>query len=240
MAVTHGHGNPNWTQDEVILALDLYFRCGGSVPSKDDNRVVDVSNVLRSLPYHALESRKESFRNPAGVSFKLQNLRKEATGIGLGNTSKMDKMVWDEFGSNPNLVSKLAEAIREGITLTQAIKENENQDSEDEFFEGRLLTQLHKKRERNRKLRTSLINSRKKSGILTCDMCLCSTKSSDVKIEDAMFEAHHIIPVSSTKERRTLIKDLALLCANCHRLLHRAISVEKKWLSIDDGKNLLY
>jgi len=31
MAVTHGHGNPKWTRDETILALDLYFDCKGHV-----------------------------------------------------------------------------------------------------------------------------------------------------------------------------------------------------------------
>jgi hypothetical protein len=29
MAVTQGHGNPNWTRDETILALDLYLKSSG-------------------------------------------------------------------------------------------------------------------------------------------------------------------------------------------------------------------
>ena len=33
MAVTQGHGNPNWTRDETILALDLFLQLDGNVPS---------------------------------------------------------------------------------------------------------------------------------------------------------------------------------------------------------------
>ncbi len=33
MAVTKGQGNPNWTRDEIILALDLYFDFEEKIPS---------------------------------------------------------------------------------------------------------------------------------------------------------------------------------------------------------------
>jgi 5-methylcytosine-specific restriction protein A len=28
---------------------------------------------------------------------------------------------------------------------------------------------------------------------------------------------------------------MALLCANCHRMVHRAIAQEKRWLSIEEA-----
>lgn len=93
MAVTHGHGNPHWTRDEVILALDLYFDCKGKVPGAADPRVQELSEVLRAFPHHGASARKDSFRNPDGVAFKLQNIRQVATGKGLGNVSKADREV---------------------------------------------------------------------------------------------------------------------------------------------------
>src|SRR5262245_1062151 len=93
MAVTHGHGHPNWTRDETILALDLYFDCKGRIPSGSDDRVQALSELLRAFPYHSRAARKESFRNADGVAFKLQNLRQVNTGKGLGNFSKMDRAV---------------------------------------------------------------------------------------------------------------------------------------------------
>lgn len=79
MAVTQGHGNPKWTREETILALDLYFDCEDQIPSSNDSRVKGLSELLRSFPYHTHAARKESFRNPDGVAFKLQNLRQVAT-----------------------------------------------------------------------------------------------------------------------------------------------------------------
>jgi 5-methylcytosine-specific restriction enzyme A len=115
MARTYGHGNPNWTRNETILALDLYFRCGGCVPSSHDSRVVELSSFLHRLPYHSTALRKESFRNPAGVAFKLHNIHNVATGKGLGNVSEMDRKIWAEFGSSPLQVTKLARLIMQGI-----------------------------------------------------------------------------------------------------------------------------
>lgn len=80
MARTQGHGNPKWTRDETILALNLYFELGGRIPPGNDSRVQELSELLRRFPYHANASRRESFRNPDGVAFKLQNLRQVATG----------------------------------------------------------------------------------------------------------------------------------------------------------------
>src|SRR5512135_2132027 len=107
MAVTHGHGNPRWTRDETILALDLYFDTEDNIPGPNDPDVIDLSNILKKLPIHPYETRKASFRNPDGVAFKLQNLRSVATGKGLKNTSITDKTVWEEFKSNRKLVKDL-------------------------------------------------------------------------------------------------------------------------------------
>ncbi len=83
MAKTQGHGNPDWTSDEAILALALYFDCDGRIPSAEDPRVIALSETLRALPIHAAESRNDRFRNPDGVVFKIGNLRSVATGKGL-------------------------------------------------------------------------------------------------------------------------------------------------------------
>ncbi|WP_459625475.1 HNH endonuclease [Burkholderia sp. 3C] len=233
MARTHGHGNPNWTRDETILALDLYFDLDGRIPSGSDERVKALSEVLRRFPYHAEASRKESFRNPDGVAFKLQNLRQIATGKGLGNVSETDRAVWSEFGAVPTSVKSLANLIRVGLTASES---TEPLKLDAEFTEGRLITELHSRRERQPKLRERLLSSRRSSGKLFCEMCGAPPLSTNAELKEAHFEAHHIIPLSNTGIRITGISDLALLCANCHRLLHRAIAVEKRWLTVAEGR----
>ncbi|RQV71273.1 HNH endonuclease [Burkholderia anthina] len=233
MARTHGHGNPNWTRDETILALDLYFDLDGKIPSGSDERIKALSEVLRRFPYHAAASRKESFRNPDGVAFKLQKLRQIATGKGLGNVSETDRAVWSEFGVSSAAVKSLANLIRASLTASESAGPLM---LDTEFTEGRLITELHSRREREPKLRERLLSSRRGSGKLFCEMCGAPPLSTNTALEEAHFEAHHIIPLSSTGIRITRLSDLALLCANCHRLLHRAIAVEKRWLTVAEGR----
>jgi 5-methylcytosine-specific restriction protein A len=235
MAVTHGHGNPNWTRDETIIALDLYFESGVSIPSSSDQRVIEVSELLRALPYHDQAARKPSFRNPDGVSFKLQNLRQIATGKGLGNVSHMDRQVWDELGNQPNEVKRLANLIKAGIEI--AASEKDDPDEEFEFTEGRTVTEAHKRRERNPTLRKKLISKRRKVGRLICEICGCIEPEDP--LGESIFEAHHILPLAAGEERKTKFCDLALLCANCHRMLHRAISTEKRWIAIPEAQCIL-
>lgn len=237
MAKTTGHGNPRWTRDETILALDLYFRCDGRIPSSNDERVIKLSTLLQHFPYYTADQRKASFRNPDGVSFKLQNLRQVATGKGLGNVSEMDRSIWKDFGENPERVHALALLIAKAAPTMSS--EAQTVDDDDEaFVEGALLTRLHKARERSRRLRPTLLASRRRLGRLSCDLCGCGPMTPDKTLEDAIFEAHHIVPLAELFERRTTIKDSALLCASCHRLLHRAIASRKQWLTIAQAKAL--
>lgn len=239
MAVTKGHGNPNWTEDETILALDLYFDLDGKIPSGADDAVVALSQLLRSFPYHALAARKESFRNPDGVAFKLQNLRQIATGKGLGNTSRTDKHVWDTFGHDPKATKARAQLIRQAISLDPAAYNGDSSDDDVTFAEGRSATDAHKRRERNPKLRRNLIDLRKKANALCCEVCGYKNYSSDARFDEAGFEAHHLKPLAFIGETQTKLSDLALLCATCHRLAHRAIALEKRWLTLAELKQVL-
>jgi len=235
MAKTHGHGNPRWTREEVILALNLYLDCGGIVPSKSDARIIELSTILRQLPAHAISSRRSTFRNTEGVAFKLQNIRQIATGKGLGNVSSVDKAVWNELGKNQPEVKRIAGVIRKAIVLAESALDEID---EMEFVEGMSATQMHKRRERNSKIRSAVIANRmNKSGVLSCEICELNVIGMEEKLADSVFEAHHIVPLSSAQGKvATRIKDMALLCANCHRLLHRIISVRKSWIGIAEAR----
>jgi len=237
MAITKGHGNPNWTREEVVLALDLYHACGGQTPGPSDDRVRALSGTLRAFPHHSQAARQESFRNPDGVAFKLQNLRSVATGGGLTNTSKTDREVWEEFGGDPARTHELATLIRQSIVIVDDLPVPED---EEEFSEGKSATNVHIRRERNKKVRKEVIAQRLKHDGLACDLCGIDGSKVDPEMRESMFECHHVIPLSVIGETKTKVKDMALLCANCHRLLHRAIAKRKHWLSIEDAKTQLF
>lgn len=110
--------------------------------------------LLRSLPYHAEAAKQPTFRNSDGIGFKLMNIRQVATGSGLGNVSSMDRQVWAEFGRRPDEVRRIAEAIKSGITVAAA---EQLPEVDIELPEGRLLTALHVRRERNPKVKRMLL-----------------------------------------------------------------------------------
>ncbi|MBT3031446.1 MAG: HNH endonuclease [Candidatus Thiodiazotropha sp. (ex Lucina pensylvanica)] len=51
------------------------------------------------------------------------------------------------------------------------------------------------------------------------------------KLGEGFAECHHTKPPSTLKPgEKTKLSDLAVVCSNCHRMLHRA----KPWLSIGE------
>lgn len=235
MVATQGQGNPVWSTEEVILALDLYFSAGGALEASDP-RVIKLSELLRSIPYHAKAAKKSSFRNADGVAFKLGNLHNLATGKGFPKVSKTDRKVWEDFGDDPGRVALVAEVIREGLPEVDAM--SLDVDREEEFAEGRLITARHFQRERSPQLRHQLLELRKQVTSLRCELCECSAHPNLEEFSDAMFEAHHQIPLELGL-RKTKVADLALLCANCHRIVHRVMRTYRKWLTVEDVKHIL-
>lgn len=228
MAVTKGHGNPKWSRDEVILALDLYLHTQGKVPSKEDPRVVQLSTVLNSLPLHVDAKKNQAFRNADGVAFKLQNIRQVATGKGLGNTSSVDRAVWSELGDQPQLVAAIASRIRS--TVGEILPSPEEEET---FREGRIVTALHLRRERNPKLRKRVLETAIKRG-LKCEGCGDGPKARDPELLASSFEVHHKQPLALlAEETETRVSDAALLCASCHRILHRMMHQRKEWVSLE-------
>lgn len=103
--------------------------------------------------------------------------------------------------------------------------------------EGRLLTRMHFVRERNRKLIESKRKQTiKKHGKLACEVCKFDFSVRYGERGNGFIECHHTKPVATLASgQKTHIDDLALVCANCHRMIHR----RKPWLSIAELKTHL-
>lgn len=239
MAVTKGHGNPRWNREETLLALNLYFEFNREIPSASDPRIVELSGYLRHLPYHSVARRKETFRNIAGVNFKLQNIRNALTGRGLSNISKMDRDISEEFGDRPDEVARLVKVIRSTVKLLETDDFELMDDFEEEFYEGKSVFVAHRKIERSRKLRQSVLKSRGDHQ-LVCDICNFGRPYLDRSLQEAFFEVHHLIPLANlVEERATTVADISLLCASCHRGIHKLMSIKKTNVTIEDAKNAL-
>lgn len=96
-------------------------------------------------------------------------------------------------------------------------------DIDDVFPEGALSLKQHLARERNAKLVTRAKELRlQEQGELRCDVCNFSFKEFYGEAGEGFIEAHHLIPISQlTNSSPTKLNEIALVCSNCHRMIHK-------------------
>jgi 5-methylcytosine-specific restriction protein A len=92
-------------------------------------------------------------------------------------------------------------------------------ESSDEFFEDVRKRRYHARIERN----GALVRQVKKVRGYECEVCSFNFKKVYGDLGDEFIEAHHLTPISSLTGRVGLdpMKDFAVLCPNCHRMIHR-------------------
>jgi 5-methylcytosine-specific restriction protein A len=223
---------PDWTRDELILALDLYLREPAARSNKNHPGVIELSRTLNSLPIHGELGRESDFRNANGVAMKLGNFLRfdpDYKGAGLSRGNRLEEEVWSEFASDPNRLTRVAASIRLhiGDSLVEELAVDEA-----EAIEGALLTRVHHTRERSaaivRRKKAAVLQ---RTGVLECEACEFDFANRYGALGEGFAEVHHLVPLSElTPSRRTRLSDLAVVCANCHRMIHR----RRPWLSIDE------
>jgi 5-methylcytosine-specific restriction protein A len=228
--------NPNWTRDELILALDLYF----DHPSPDQTHpaVAELSALLNRFWSTREHRGVASFRNPSGVSMKhskFQRLDPRYQGRGrrgLAHGARLDEEVWNDFAGDRQRLRSTAHAIRAVIDQMPELTAAPDATSEEEAegAEGTLLTRLHHYRERDGRLvRRKKAEALKRRGRLACEACGFTFREHYCERGDGYIEAHHTMPLEALEPgSRTKLSDLALLCANCHRMVH----ARRPWLSM--------
>jgi hypothetical protein len=89
--------------------------------------------------------------------------------------------------------------------------------------EGRLTLIAHLRRERNRSLVSAKKREmRKQLGMLVCECCGYEFGGPG-DVRDGCCEVHHLKPLSAlTGPIETRLADLAVVCANCHRMIHHS------------------
>lgn len=88
------------------------------------------------------------------------------------------------------------------------------------FFEGGKEGRLHRRVERNRRL----IKQVKKKKGCRCEACKVTFKEVYGELGEDYIEAHHLVPFADLKASAVAldpVKDFAVLCSNCHRMIHR-------------------
>jgi 5-methylcytosine-specific restriction protein A len=226
--------NPKWHRDEIILALELYFDKDLGPMDSGNPKIIALSELLNRLPIFEIKPDKKTFRNPNGVTLKLSNFKAldpKYTGKGMESFSKLDKEVFEEFSADIPRLKKIAHEIKtisNNPDLSNEIAKIEDDETTeaDSVKEGQILYKLHKVRERDRRIiEVKKKRVLKEKGELQCEACGFNFEQTYGKIGKGFIECHHLIPLSNFESsKETKLEDLALLCANCHRMIHKDIN----------------
>ncbi|MFH5772704.1 HNH endonuclease [Paracoccus sp. NGMCC 1.201697] len=238
--------NPDWTRDEIILALEFYLlHRDTKIPGKFSPQILRLADEIRSVAQQLGLSGDDKFRNANGVYMKIMNLRSHdpvytSQGkVGLPASNKLETEVWAELGGDLAHLRAAAVMIREQLaappngTFGLVYDEPEIEEAP----EGRIITRMHRTRERSRQL----VAARKKQflkqhGRVFCETCGFDFESVYGEHGNGFIECHHTKPVHEMKaDQKTQLSDLALICANCHRMVH----ARRPWLSLEQVRELV-
>jgi 5-methylcytosine-specific restriction protein A len=235
--------NPAWTRDELILALDLYVRHQGNPPGKDSEEIVGLSRVLNGMG-QSINGIRADYRNPNGVYMKAMNFRRldpafiEQGKVGLSRGNRLEEEVWNDFAGDPAKLARTAAAIRAAAAAPDLTGLTELAGGDDpEAEEGRILSVLHRRRERDRQLPAQKkARAIAETGKLECEGCGFNFEVTYGERGRGVIEVHHTVPLHALAPgAKTRLSDLALLCANCHRVVHAG----RHWLTIEELRSLI-
>lgn len=144
--------------------------------------------------------------------------------MGYGGTAggnRLEVPVWNDFAADPIRLREAVAAIRSMATVEAPPEDPEQDDTG--AREGALLFRWHRSRERDRGLvRRKLRDALKRTGSLACEVCGFDFQLQYRGLEKPFIECHHLTPLARLRpDSRIFLRDLALVCPNCHRMLHR-------------------
>ncbi len=140
------------------------------------------------------------------------------------------KFVWDRFDKlDPKLLAHIPDLHQNNLDVDEYVA-----------MEGRERTilRLHKFRERDPKAIKQAKEKAKIEKRFFCEVCLFDFKKQYPGLGDDFIECHHKQPISKGGIRKTKAGDLAIVCANCHRMLHRKY-ISGEYLTIDELRQII-
>lgn len=225
--------NPSWTWEEIVLACALVDAAGWRTVAQESREAIEVSQLLQSTAIHPLEGRASDFRNPAGVERKTGDLVSCLPGHRRTNGNRHDVEVVKAFQLRHDEMHEEARtitvALREWADSPHAIADPDLLDESAD--EGRAVLRVHLRRERSAALRRRKIADARRHGqAIACEACGFDFLAIYGERGADYIECHHRTPLHESGPVQTRLKDLALICSNCHRMVHRTTP----WLSVDE------
>lgn len=209
-----------WTKEQLLLAINLYTKLPFGKLDQRTKEVVALANLIG--------------RTPAAVAYKLNNFASldpelQDRGIkGLGNTSKLDKEVWNEFYNNWDDMLLLSEELLTKLQQQGNIVVIPDQYIDEEEVKGLDVLRQTKARMNQNLFRRMILASYNN----TC--CFTGLQ------ETSLLVASHIVPWSvSERNRLNPVNGLCLNALHDKAFDRYLITVDAKSLRIKVSSKLL-
>lgn len=204
--------------DEIFEEIGIKdFKTSNNISWENYNTFLSIIKNVQS--YLKIKDSNCTLLDAHSFLWILGNQMKTAQGINTQETSEPTSLPSQVIQSKENIENVILE-----------------EDDELSFPEGKEIYRLHKSKERNTELiKIVKLNRLQKDKDLSCEVCNFSFSKQYGELGEGFIEAHHLFPISQlTEETETKISDIALVCSNCHRMLHR----KRPWITIEGLKNI--
>ena len=238
-------------KDEKLIMFALgqgEYNIRINFPKDVDHKLVDGAiNLRKKLPEF-----KDKFSNVSKVNLdrKATNKKSErwVKSCAFGKIYKVKKLPDEEELKNDflEMIKLFNLAIeRGGVSESAFSGVSFDQDQINSGFETKIVRHINKENEII-KTDPKLIRQLKKNSNYTCQACGLKYEKiyGDYSKKKDFIEAHHIEPkfkvkegAETNKKMSRSAKDFAMLCANCHRMIHRMMKKEKdRVISLNEFK----
>ncbi|MCC6680738.1 MAG: HNH endonuclease [Phycisphaeraceae bacterium] len=174
--------NRNWTREELLLAFRLYCRTPfGRLHQHNPDIIALVQRLGRTPSAVGMKACNFASLDPAQQARNI---------TALGNVSRADRILWDEFAANPEAIAAEAEAACARLAAEESQPDIVEQEPE-VFPEGPTETE--------RTIRARRVQSFFRAAVLTSYDHRCALSGLAVP---ELLNASHIIPWSVSIERR--------------------------------------
>lgn len=224
---------PEWANKDYIS----YFRPKGK--SGSNPTWLKIHTYIKKDIWLAFYVKNENYSKEAlkqNLSCKVKKIDDARTksariDIRIDESFRYESDQFQEFMVKTFKDQNLNDWHRKGLPISIST------DEESEIAEGTPIVMLHRKLERDPRISKKAKNIMfERHGCLFCEVCSFSFDNIYGKLGRGFIEAHHTVPLGDLKDKRkTKISEIALVCSNCHSMLHRNGTV----LSINELKQII-
>ncbi|NBC82870.1 MAG: hypothetical protein GVY19_05760 [Bacteroidetes bacterium] len=177
--------------------------------------------AINTNPYHIDEQKWSLYKCNRGQICDIKTIEQRHSQI---SNNQKQKFIWSLFNDiDTSLFNNIPTIEDERFDIDDYTAQEGRE---------RTILKLHKFRERDPKIIAKA--KAKTENRFYCEVCLFNFETQYPNLGSGFIECHHKKPISEGDVRETQVKDLAIVCANCHRMLHNSKDIRGNYLSISE------